>query len=799
MSTTTVPPPPDPPAPPAPARRPFNPPPPPRVVAPGATLLSPRAARLIGFVALAGFGALQWAQMVRPASSDALLACLLVGAAAGAALTGVARREPPARVRLAATAVAGIVLLLVALAAAGVPLRYFGPRNWDVLAGGIGQGLGAVSTVRTPYAGLDEWTRIVIVLGGGALIGLAALLAFAPRRGGAFGMPGGAAVALGALYTLPVMQHDIRLPYLAGLLFALLLAAFLWLERVERRSAGLAAGLVAAAALAGYVAAPALDGDRPLLDYEELAQSISAAETTQYRWNHDYGPLDWPRDGREVLRVRARQRAYWKAVNLVAFDGARWVQDTGQATSGLERQIYDEAWLHRIRVTLRALRSSQFVAAGSTQDILRNPRRAMSVTPGVYETAGEPLRRGHSYEALVYIPRPTTPEMRRAGSDYLPVPPEYSVLRLPAAGAGRPAAPSLAGGTDPVHFPRWGEPGPPTILASGGIDATGAIDASVYGPVYALAQRLRAGAATPFEYVRAVERYLAADRFSYSETPPPSRAPLVDFLLRDRVGYCQQFSGAMALLLRMGGVPARVASGFSPGARDEERDEYVVRDVDAHSWVEFFVPGAGWVQRDPTPAAAPARAQAADLAAGGGDSPATFGGSERALGRVTDAGLAAVPATPTQDSGPSALTIAGAALLALALVSALVALVLHRRRRRIRTAAGAGPDEDLVELHRALRRSGRAAPPQMTLEALAVRLDGTPAQSYVQTLAAARYGYGDGGPTRAQRGALRRELGAGLGIRGRLRAWWALPPALPIARGGAPRPRRRVVSSKHVV
>ena len=210
-------------------------------------------------------------------------------------------------------------------------MRFLGPRGWDELAGGIAQGVGAVASVSTPYSGLDEWTRIVIVVGGGALVALAALLAFAPRRHGAFGVPTAAAVALGVLYTVPVMQHDIRLAYLAGLLFVLLLAAFLWLERVARRGAGAAAALVAVAALVGYVAAPRLDGDRALLDYEELAQSLSAAKTTQYRWNHDYGPLDWPRDGREVLRIQARYRSYWKAVNLVAFDGARWVQDTGQA------------------------------------------------------------------------------------------------------------------------------------------------------------------------------------------------------------------------------------------------------------------------------------------------------------------------------------------------------------------------------------------------------------------------------------------------------------------------------------
>ena len=86
--------------------------------------------------------------------------------------------------------------------------------------------------------------------------------------------------------------------------------------------------------------------------------------------------------------------------------------------------------------------------------------------------------------------------------------------------------------------------------------------------------------------------------------------PLDAFLFRDKAGYCQQFSGAMALLLRMGGVPARVAAGFTPGdARHRARREFVVRDFDAHSWVEAYFPGYGWVTFDPTPAIAPARAQ----------------------------------------------------------------------------------------------------------------------------------------------------------------------------------------------
>ena len=63
----------------------------------------------------------------------------------------------------------------------------------------------------------------------------------------------------------------------------------------------------------------------------------------------------------------------------------------------------------------------------------------------------------------------------------------------------------------------------------------------------------------------------------------------------------------MALLLRFGGVPARVATGFSPGGFRRRQGEWVVRDRDAHSWVEAWFDGIGWVTFDPTPSATPAR------------------------------------------------------------------------------------------------------------------------------------------------------------------------------------------------
>src|SRR3712207_8907014 len=78
------------------------------------------------------------------------------------------------------------------------------------------------------------------------------------------------------------------------------------------------------------------------------------------------------------------------------------------------------------------------------------------------------------------------------------------------------------------------------------------LTASRYARMYRLARRLRARASTPYEYIRSVQDHLRTG-LSYNETPPRAAVPLDAFLFRDKRGYCQQFSGAMALLLRMGG------------------------------------------------------------------------------------------------------------------------------------------------------------------------------------------------------------------------------------------------------
>src|SRR4029079_17313038 len=96
--------------------------------------------------------------------------------------------------------------------------------------------------------------------------------------------------------------------------------------------------------------------------------------------------------------------------------------------------------------------------------------------------------------------------------------------------------------------------------------------------------------------------------FAYSEKPRQIRGtpPLVAFVTRTRAGYCQHFAGAMALMLRYLGIPARVAAGFTSGAFDPDKNDssrglWRVKEHKAHAWVEVWFKGYGWLPFDPTP------------------------------------------------------------------------------------------------------------------------------------------------------------------------------------------------------
>lgn len=119
-----------------------------------------------------------------------------------------------------------------------------------------------------------------------------------------------------------------------------------------------------------------------------------------------------------------------------------------------------------------------------------------------------------------------------------------------------------------------------------------------------LARQVTVSVKNPYDKARAVESFLRS-RFGYTLNlaGKPGDDPLANFLFVTRAGHCEYFASAMTILLRTLEIPAREVNGFLPGEYNDLAGDYVVRASDAHSWVEVYFPGGGWVTFDPTPAA----------------------------------------------------------------------------------------------------------------------------------------------------------------------------------------------------
>jgi transglutaminase-like putative cysteine protease len=123
-----------------------------------------------------------------------------------------------------------------------------------------------------------------------------------------------------------------------------------------------------------------------------------------------------------------------------------------------------------------------------------------------------------------------------------------------------------------------------------------------------LAARLREHARADPEFVRAAIDFLRTGGFQYSLTPPKLDFDSVDdFLFHTREGFCGHFASAFVALLRAGGVPARVVTGYQGGEWNPIGGYLVIRQSDAHAWAEVWIDGRGWRRIDPTAIVAPER------------------------------------------------------------------------------------------------------------------------------------------------------------------------------------------------
>jgi transglutaminase-like putative cysteine protease len=124
---------------------------------------------------------------------------------------------------------------------------------------------------------------------------------------------------------------------------------------------------------------------------------------------------------------------------------------------------------------------------------------------------------------------------------------------------------------------------------------------SIPDRVLALARDLTITKPTPYDQAIAIESYLREIPYNLDIPAPPVGQDIADYFLFDlREGYCDYYATAMVVLARAAGLPARIVMGYAAGELESESGTYQIAAADAHSWVEVYFPGFGWIEFEPT-------------------------------------------------------------------------------------------------------------------------------------------------------------------------------------------------------
>jgi transglutaminase-like putative cysteine protease len=234
------------------------------------------------------------------------------------------------------------------------------------------------------------------------------------------------------------------------------------------------------------------------------------------------------------------------------------------------------------------------------------------------------------YKAAVQFPNPTEDELRNSGTAY----PDWIAPYLTYPGlTGTPAFSTTGAGNSAGNSV--------TIIGNSG----GATPATLR--IKQLADQIVAPYTNSYDKATAIENYLRTN-YLYTLTPPAPKDNASDaldnFLFTSKQGYCEYFASAMGDMLRAEGIPTRLVNGFGPGTYDSKQKLYLVKESDAHTWVEAYFPNYGWIPFEPTPdgnyfpiprAAAPSTCTR-DVCSTGDDQTAVAGGSAKNAKGIRD-------------------------------------------------------------------------------------------------------------------------------------------------------------------
>ena len=265
-----------------------------------------------------------------------------------------------------------------------------------------------------------------------------------------------------------------------------------------------------------------------------------------------------------TMVVLSTHRTYWRGVSFDYYDRDHWENsDKALTTRDPDQGRFDTPTSLRARVTVRAI----FEIFDSNSSILYTPGELLS------------LNRQYRVQSAI-----------QGEID------DYSVVRATRAIGRRIsyAVEASVSGATSVQLRRAG-----TVYPDG-LDRY--LQISDTTPrVRELANRFGNISDNPFELAQQIEFFLRRLPFAIDIPELPSDRDAVDFYLFDlRRGFSDYTASAMAILLRLNGVPARLVTGYVPGFFDEESGAFVVGPEDAHSWVEVYFPQYGWVTFEPS-------------------------------------------------------------------------------------------------------------------------------------------------------------------------------------------------------
>src|SRR4029453_9095297 len=341
------------------------------------------------------------------------------------------------------------------------------------------------------------------------------------------------------------------------------------------------------------------------LDWQnwDLSTKAGPSVSVEYVWKANYRGINFPKKRTRVFPVKTddQQAVYWRATTLDAFVDDAWKEallpEEGSTPPGdtprdvlpddplLPQRPHNDSTWNQATVHIDALRDRHLISPSGPVAYEGDALSDVQFYAGGVATVTRPPSRGTEYRAWGFQPQPKPSQLAKSPARYpSAIYPDGPYLEV---APGRNVPPF--GTQERLHWLR---------------DAFDDARLRPYLPIYRAAEDVTEGAKNPYAATGATEASArSGGPFSYDEHPQQVRGmpPLVAFVTRTHSGYCQHFAGAMALMLRYLGIPARVAAGFTSGAYDADRATWRVNDRNAHTWVEVWFDDYGWLPFDPTP------------------------------------------------------------------------------------------------------------------------------------------------------------------------------------------------------